>query len=218
MSKTRTKMKTRGRQGLDGKKERRAQARIARERALRRSALGRRVRTAAISVVVVASVLGLGSLLVRNGSAGVSFAGDLRVGGTLDKLSLPRLEGNGTIDYSQFSNRPLVLNFFASWCPNCIAEMPGFEQVHRELGAKVAFLGVSESDSRSGSIDLAHQTGITYPAGVDSHGAFFNAVGSTGMPTTLFIRPGGKIAYVQTGALDPTSLKQLIQRYLGVSA
>ncbi len=202
----------------DEKRIRRERARLARERELRRQARARLVRNAAVSVAVAAAVAGLGLAVVRGGSGGVAFAGDLRPGGTLERLSLPRLEGSGAIDYEQFADRPLGINFFASWCPNCIAEMPDFERVHQELGNEVAFLGISQSDSRDASIDLARQTGIRYPTAIDAQGAFFNAVGSSGMPTTLFVRPGGEIAYVQIGALDAGTLKDFIGRYLGVSA
>jgi cytochrome c biogenesis protein CcmG/thiol:disulfide interchange protein DsbE len=166
-----------------------------------------------------AIVVGLGLILlvVRSGSGGVAFAGDIRTGGTLQSLRLPALEGGGTLSYDRFRSKPLVLNFFASWCPNCIAEMPGFQQVHQRLGSKVAFLGVSQSDTKSGSIDLARQTGVRYPLAIDANGEFYRATGSTGMPTTLFIAPGGRITYIQVGAFDPGSLQQAIRQYLGFS-
>lgn len=194
----------------------RERVKVQRRRLRRRQARVRKLRSASITVAVLAAVVGLGLFAYRSGTNGVSFAGDIRAGGRLQELSLPRLEGSGRIDYAQLSDRPLVVNFFASWCPNCIAEMPGFEQVHRELEDRVTFLGISQSDSRGASIDLADRTGITYLAGIDAQGAFFHATGSLGMPTTLFIRPGGEIAYIQVGALDPAALKHDIQRYLGV--
>jgi thiol-disulfide isomerase/thioredoxin len=168
-------------------------------------------------VVSVAVIAGIGFALVRGSNTGVAFAGDIRSGGRLESLRLPALEGEGTVDYSTFRSKPLVINFFASWCPNCIAEMPGFQQVHERLGNRVGFLGISQSDSRGASIDLARQTGIRYPTGIDSNGTFYNATGSTGMPTTLFIEPGGRVAYIQVGALDYRTLRQSIAQYLGVT-
>jgi len=93
--------------------------------------------------------------------------------------------------------------------------MPGFQQVHQQLGSKVAFLGVSQSDAKSASISLAKETGVHYLLGIDANGDFFRATASSGMPTTIFVRHGGQIAYIQVGALDPASLKQAIQQYLG---
>lgn len=153
---------------------------------------------------------------MRLSDTGVAFAGDIRTGGELESLRLPKLEGEGTLDYASFRDKPLVINFFASWCPNCIAEMPDFQQVHEQLGDGVGFLGISQSDSRGASTDLAHQTGIRYPTAIDSNGVFYRATGSSGMPTTLFIRPGGRIAHIQVGQLDATTLRQAIAQYLGV--
>jgi peroxiredoxin len=200
------------------KGERRARAREARQRTLRKQARARLARRAGGIAAAVAVAAALIFVVVRGGSSGVAFAGDIRTGGTLQSLRLPTLQGGGTVSYDQFRSKPLVLNFFASWCPNCIAEMPGFQQVHQRLGSKVAFLGVSQSDSKGGSIDLARQSGVRYPLAIDANGEFYRATGSTGMPTTLFIAPGGRIAYIQVGALDPGSLQQAIRQYLGVSA
>jgi len=201
----------------DERRARRATAKAERERERRRVQVRRKARAVATAVAAVALVAVIGSLLFRNASGGVSFAGDLRTGGSLDRLELPALEGGGTIDYASYSDRPLVINFFASWCPNCVAEMPAFERVHDDADGRVAFLGISQSDAPGASIDLAEQTGITYDTGIDQHGAFFNALGATGMPTTIFVLPGGRIARVWTGALDEASLTQLIDEYLGVT-
>jgi thiol-disulfide isomerase/thioredoxin len=200
------------------RRERRAEAKAEREREQRRGARIKRVRTIGVVVASVVAAVAAVVFLSRQASSGVEFSGDLRAGGTLEALSLPRLEGDGSIEYADLADRPLVINFFASWCPNCIAEMPGFERVHRSLGDDVRFLGISQSDAAGASIDLAHETGITYDAGIDRNGAFFNALGVTGMPTTVFVRPGGEIAEIWQGALDEASLQQLIEQHLGVSA
>jgi thiol-disulfide isomerase/thioredoxin len=197
---------------------RRANARADRERARRRAVLAKRARAAAIAVMAIVIAFAVGFFFVRGSSSGVAYAGDIRRGGTLEKLELPELRGDGRIDYSAYAEKPLVINFFASWCPNCIGEMPGFEQVHQKLGDRVGFLGISQSDARDASIALADQTGISYATGIDANGAFFNAAGGIGMPTTIFVKPGGQIADVWVGALDPTSLERLITQDLGVSA
>ncbi len=200
------------------KGERNVQARAARERRAKHARHKARLRSAGIAAVVLIAVVGIGFLLIRNGAGGVAYAGDIRTGGTLESLELPALEGGGTVEYSTLADKPLVINFFASWCPNCIGEMPDFEQVHKKLGDQVAFLGISQSDAASASIALAKETGITYPTAIDRSGVFFNASGGVGMPTTIFIRPGGEIAEVWVGGLDAASLEQLIETDLGVTA
>jgi peroxiredoxin len=203
----------------DTKRERRAEAKVERQRTLRKRAAVRAARRASVVAAGLVVAIALVVVVVRGGGSGsVAFAGDIRTGGTLQSLELPALKGGGSITYDQFRSKPLVLNFFASWCPYCVGEMPGFQQVHRELGSNVAFLGVSQSDARSASIALADKTGVRYALGFDKNGDFYRATGSTGMPTTLFIRPGGRIAYIQVGPFTSASLKQAIQQYLGVSA
>ena len=203
---------------IDDERERRERSKPARQRAARRRRRLHALQTGAIGLAIVSALVVGGFLVVNSGNAGVSFAGDLRQGGRLDALSLPKLDQGARIGYSAFSDRPLVLNFLASWCPNCIDEMPGFEWVREQLSDRVGFLMVSQSDARSASIQLAHETGISYPAAVDASGRFFDAWGTLGMPTTVFIQPGGRVAYVRTGALDETSLRELIERYLDVRA
>lgn len=181
-----------------------------------------RTRRVAVGVAVVLAI-GV-SVGVVSGLAGdvepsrVAFAGDLRRGGKLEELRLPALDGGGAIEYARYADRPLVINFFASWCPSCIAEMPAFERVHSALGDRVGFLGVSQSDAREASVELVGQTGVTYDTAIDARGEFFRAIGGVGMPTTIFVRPGGEIAEIWVGALDEASLRQLVEEHLDTAA
>lgn len=203
----------------EAKRGRRAAAKAEAERRARRAKVVARARGGALTLVLVAAAAALTFAFVRDVQpSGVAFAGDLRTGGTLEELRLPQLEGDGTIEYADYAERPLVINFFASWCPNCIAEMPDFERVHRLLGDDLAFLGVSQSDAPSASIDLARETGITYETATDERGEFFRAVGGVGMPTTIFVRPGGEIAEVWVGQLSADALQGLIADHFGIAA
>jgi thiol-disulfide isomerase/thioredoxin len=170
----------------------------------------------ATAAAAAALVVGFGLVRAPSPAGSVAFAGDLRKGGRLEELRLPELEGDGIVEYASYSDRPLVINFFASWCPSCRAEMPEFERVYTRLGDRVAFLGVSQSDARSASAALAEETGISYDTAIDGRGEFFRAIGGLGMPTTVFIRPGGEIAEVWVGPLDARTLRGLIADDLGV--
>lgn len=139
-------------------------------------------------------------------------------GPLLPNFSLDALGGAGEVTFAQFQGTPLVLNFWASWCPFCIEEMPGFERVNREFGGSVAFLGVDLQDDRALAKDLAERTGVTYRLAEDRDGSLFAAVGGLGMPTTLLVSVDGHIEERITGPLQPDELRRLILEHLFVEA
>lgn len=131
-------------------------------------------------------------------------------GRPLPDFTLQGFGGRGSVSAADFRGKPLVLNFWASWCPFCIQEMPGFEQVHRELGEAVAFLGVDLQDDPALAKDLAERTGVTYTLAEDPDGSLFAAVEGLGMPTTLLVSADGRIVQKITGPLKADQLRRLI--------
>ena len=115
-----------------------------------------------------------------------------------------------------FAGTPTVVNFWASWCPPCIVEMPAFEAVHRELRPQVAFLGLNVGDEPAAARRLADRTGVGYPLGEDPAGAIFGAVGGIGMPTTVFVDGDGMIVHMVASRLKAQDLRALIAEHLGV--
>lgn len=113
-----------------------------------------------------------------------------------------------------YRDQPLVVNFWASWCPPCTAEMPDIEKVHQQLGDQVAFLGINTQDSDQGAHDIAQQTGVTYPLAWDRDGEIFRAFGVFGMPSTFFITPDGQLVERHTGLLTEEALREKITESL----
>jgi cytochrome c biogenesis protein CcmG/thiol:disulfide interchange protein DsbE len=115
-----------------------------------------------------------------------------------------------------YAGRPLVVNFWASWCPPCGAEMPDFERVHRSIGDSVAFLGVNLRDSRDLAEGLADSTGVTYRLVEDPDGRLFRAFDGAGMPTTVFVDADGNVVDVVAGQLAEAELRERIASAFGV--
>ncbi len=112
---------------------------------------------------------------------------------------------------------PLVVNFWATWCAPCIAEMPDLQQVSEEVAGQATFLGVNYRDpDREAARAFIAELGITYELAADPAGDFLTAVGGLGMPTTLLVDPDGTIVYRHTGLLDAEQLHGLLARYLDV--
>ena len=120
------------------------------------------------------------------------------------------------VSLADYQGRPLVLNFWASWCVPCRKEMPAFESVASELKGRVEFLGVNEQDTRPGALDLVTKTGVRYPSVVDADGKLMTAYGLRGLPNTAFISPDGELLEVHAGELNATDLRAAIRRLFNI--
>ncbi len=105
---------------------------------------------------------------------------------------------------------PVVLNFFASWCPSCIAEMPDFENVSQSFGDDVRFIGLAMQDRPESARALVAETGVSYLVGADPNGDVYAQFGGIGMPTTVFIDADGRVTSVFSGPLNAEALTDKI--------
>jgi thiol-disulfide isomerase/thioredoxin len=158
----------------------------------------------AVAAIVVLLVAGR---LARGGD------GDDRLEGAHVPLTT---SSGGTATLADFAGEPLVVNFFASWCPPCRAEMPELERVHTQVGDGVRFLGVNVDYDESTWKSLVAESGITFETVFEPRQDLLREVGGKGMPTTLLVTADGRIRHVHTGALDAPALRRLIQDHLGV--
>ena len=116
-----------------------------------------------------------------------------------------------TIQFAEFAEGPVVLNFFATWCATCVAELPDFETVSQNFAGDVQFLGLSFQDRPEDSLALLEQTGVTFQTGLDTNGGIFSLFGGLGMPTTVFIDADGQVVNVHSGVLTEASLTEAIE-------
>lgn len=123
------------------------------------------------------------------------------------------LLSEGTAAVGDFLDRPVVLNFFASWCTPCITEMPALESISQQR-PDVAFIGLAYNDTPTRAREIVADTGVSYATGVDPDSAIGNAYGILGMPTTLFIAPDGEVVYQHTGGLTADQITEHINAHL----
>jgi cytochrome c biogenesis protein CcmG, thiol:disulfide interchange protein DsbE len=110
---------------------------------------------------------------------------------------------------------PLVVNFWASWCPPCVAEMPDFERVHQDVRDEVRFVGINTQDARQDADRLVEQTGVTYDLVLDPDGDLFRDFEVVAMPSTFFVDASGAIVHRHAGLLTEQQLRGLIDEHLG---
>ncbi|MHB1927880.1 MAG: TlpA family protein disulfide reductase [Acidimicrobiales bacterium] len=131
--------------------------------------------------------------------------------------SLPNLRNpSAAVALAQFKGHPVVVNFWASWCPPCRKEMPALAVTARRLAGKVDFVGVDTNDTRGAAISFASKTGVAYPLAFDPHGKTAGNYGVYGLPTTFFVSAQGKLLGRQVGGMTERRLAQLIKESFGV--
>lgn len=129
------------------------------------------------------------------------------------EISFAKLDGNGDGSTAEYGGRPLVVNFFGSWCVPCVSEMPALERVHQAFGDRVAFLGLSVNDPVEESLALVERTGVTWDIGRDPQGDILRRLGGVGMPTTVLIDPDGDVVESHTGELTEQELTDKIEEH-----
>jgi cytochrome c biogenesis protein CcmG/thiol:disulfide interchange protein DsbE len=116
-----------------------------------------------------------------------------KIGGPAPVFTAKRLDATGTIDLAALRGKPVVLNFFASWCEPCKGEAKVLESAAQRYGKRVVFLGVDYHDVTSDGRRFLQAHGITYPTVQDGSGMVGDRYGLTGVPETYFIDARGRL-------------------------
>ncbi len=116
------------------------------------------------------------------------------------EITLPTLEG-GQARLSDLSGTPVILNFWASWCPPCRLEMPALQRVHEEYRGRVVVVGVNmaQVDSIEQARTFLQDRGVTFPIWLDIRGEAAQTYQVVSLPTTFFIDAQGTICEVVVG-------------------
>lgn len=118
------------------------------------------------------------------------------------------------VKLSDFAGKPVVLNFWASWCPPCQSEMPDFDKVYAEVKSEVVFMMVDLSDGKretqASGERFVNSKGFTMPVYFDNDLQAANAYGISSIPTTFLIKPDGSIVDKYSGAIDEETLRNAI--------
>ena len=126
------------------------------------------------------------------------------------------VNGNGErVSLSQMTGKGVVVNFWASWCPPCKAELPDFEKLYKEIGDEVEFMIVNMTDGMQETVEKGkshiEENGYTFPVYYDTEQSAAMAYGVTSIPQTYFIDKNGNVVSKANGMIDYETLKQGIE-------
>ena len=157
--------------------------------------------------------------LVSGGAVGSSISGEATEGQPAPDTSFLTFDGSVT-RLSDLRGRTVVINFWASSCAPCLAEMPAIESVFRQLDgdgwtkaglrAPVTFLGVDVSEATGPGRAMIRRTGVTYPQARDPKGVLVQGFGGIALPHTVVIGPDGVVTALHNKALDAGELRGLL--------
>ncbi|BAJ63874.1 TlpA family protein disulfide reductase [Anaerolinea thermophila] len=112
---------------------------------------------------------------------------------------------------SDFRGKPVVLNFWATWCPPCNEEMPVFEAYHKQLGDEVVFIGINYMEDVATVQNFVEANQITFQVLLDPAGKASDKYYVQAYPTTFFIDKDGVLRAQRIGVLTPRMLENYLR-------
>lgn len=172
----------------------------------------------AVAVALVAGVLASG---VTSGSSTPPPPSAAQLRALPGRLAADREAGGEIVDGSieaklaGLRGIPVVVNQWASWCPNCREEFPLFQQLSRSLEGKVAFVGLDSGDERGNAESFLTKYPVPYPSIFDGDASQASSIGGgQGWPTTFFYDRSGRQTFIRPGGyVTAATLRADIEQY-----
>lgn len=128
-------------------------------------------------------------------------------------------EGN-PVKLSDFSGKPVVINFWATWCGYCVKEMPAFEKAYAQYGDEVVFMVINVTDgqqeTKEDAVKFIEENGYTFPVYYDTDLSATMAYGAWSLPATGFVTESGVFAGGQLGAMSEEILYGYIDQLMAL--
>jgi cytochrome c biogenesis protein CcmG/thiol:disulfide interchange protein DsbE len=179
-----------------------------------------------IAAVAAACLVGFVIFVVVRGSPQRAPAGSsaleaapppvLKPGTVAPTFSLPDLRGGGPVSLSAYRGQPVIVNFFASWCRGCRAELGAMATVARAMTGRVVVIGVDSNEtSDAAATRLLAAADATYPVGVDAQAKVATQYLVQALPVSYLLDAGGRVVGSALGPQSVSSLERWVN-HLGV--
>jgi cytochrome c biogenesis protein CcmG, thiol:disulfide interchange protein DsbE len=167
----------------------------------------------ALSVVLVAGLLALLAWKVAHQVGNSTVASEISDGKqpAAPSFTLPRLDGRGDLASGSLAGKPVVVNFWASWCVPCRGEAPVLNDAAKRYAGRIVVVGVDHQDFADQARAFEEKYGLTYGTVVDKGDHLYTKYGATGVPETFCANARGKVVVHVPGAVTRDTLDQCIQ-------
>ena len=130
-------------------------------------------------------------------------------------------EDGEEVRLSDYAGKPVVINFWATWCGPCKSELPAFDRMYAAYGEEIQFLMVNLTDGQRETVEgvgtFLEENGYTFPVFYDTDYSGAMAYGASSIPLTVFVLADGTLAGGYRGAITEEVLEQSIQIVLEAS-
>ncbi len=176
-----------------------------------------------VAVVAAAGLLGFIVFVIVRGPSKPATSGTaalevpppptLKPGTVAPVFSLPALGGGNPVSLSTFRGTPVIVNFFASWCRDCRAELDAVATVARHSAGRVAVVGVDSNESSdAAAMRLLAAAQANYPVALDDSAKVATQYLIDALPVSYFVNAEGRVVGVALGPQTVTSLDRWVTR------
>ena len=167
-----------------------------------------------IAILILAILISLFAIFLATGLANQASAtgrsGEQLIGRKAPEFLADSINGK-PVSLSNFPESPIILNFWASWCPPCRDETPHFEKIWRLYKEKdVVVIGINVQDDLNSANEYISEFDVTFINGMDKNGRIMVDYGVTGLPVTFFLDREGIIIGRWVGSIGASSLESRV--------
>jgi len=172
-----------------------------------RTAARHKIAAGVVALCVAGSLTGIALASGEGARSGPAATAAPHADPAAPTFTLPALGHSGQrVSLSDYAGKPLIVNFFASWCDPCKKETPLLARFYRTEHGKVALVGLDENDAASSALSFTHANGVTYPVGFDPQVTVASAYGVDALPQTFFLNAKHRIVDRIFGAVTLADL------------
>jgi cytochrome c biogenesis protein CcmG, thiol:disulfide interchange protein DsbE len=172
-----------------------------------RTAARHKIAVGVVALCVAGSLTGIALASGEGAGSGSAATAAAHADPAAPAFTLPVLGHSGQrVSLSDYAGKPLIVNFFASWCDPCKKETPLLARFYRNEHGKVALVGLDENDAAGSALSFTHANGVTYPVGFDPRVTVASAYGVDALPQTFFLNARHRIVDRIFGAVTLADL------------